>query len=138
MSINEQNMKKLLNDLLSQPEQTKELFNILELKIRERQKSINNAQILIESLKPLLKDYPHYSTIFDIVNSILTSNKEYNDTFQFINYILEILVLKGQDQKPLSDVELEHDPQYLFTEKDRKNLDWLNDYFKHNDVEDIG
>lgn len=138
MSKDKPNVKKIINDILSNPEQTKELFNIVQLRLSERQKSITDAQALIEKLKPLVKDYPHYSTIFDLVNSIYSTNKEYNDTFQFIYYILEILVIKGHNQKPLPDAKLEYNPKQLLTEEDRINLDWLKKYLKHSNGEDIG
>ncbi len=72
-------------------------------------------------------------TIINALIKIVTSN---NDRFQFVCYILELLVSNGHNQKSAPNTE--YRSEQMITEEDRKNLEWLKKLLTHTKGEDDG
>jgi hypothetical protein len=138
MSNKEIDIKKILNELLNNPESAQSLFNILESRLNTYQKNIDEVKNVLYVISPIVKENPQWVPVFALLKSMIPMIESNNNHFQIIYNILEIMILKSNNYQQVPDSNLEYNPQQMLTKVDRKNLDWLKQYLTHTKGEDIG
>jgi hypothetical protein len=83
-------------------------------------------------LDTIEKSHPEMKATDGQLRNMIGAAKMNADTFQFIYYILEILVLRSLNVVSVKETEwTKYDPLKMLSEQDRKSLDWLNKYIQH-------
>jgi hypothetical protein len=98
---------------------------------RIRHDDVRKQQQLLKQVKLIAQGNKDALTILEIVEKIILESKLSNDSYRFILYVLESIVL----EKPENII---YDEQKMLTDKDRKALDWIHKYMEHSSGEDTG
>lgn len=134
---NNDEIRKTLK-ILDDTNTTSLYFRFLENEYEKEQQRLKEVADLIMSINPWLKQQPYGDVFENILKSIISMTKNYNDNFQLVTFILEILTGKIQDQDSSKPVpQINNDIQQMLTAEERKNLERLKNYFLQKKNEDI-
>ncbi len=140
MSSSNEGLKKALKELLNDANSVKMLFGVLESEYKKEQANLNEVKNWINTISPTLKkESSQWGAFENILNGMILMSKKYNDNFNIVHTILEILCLKInaiESLQPLPDIP--YNPQSMISREDRDALDWLKNYFQHATGEDVG
>jgi hypothetical protein len=112
----------------------REFFDLIDSEIKSNQEGIDDLMRAVDKVSPLLNQYPQYSVIGDFLSNIGKMVRTINTNFRTTHAISKILALKVIALESSNNYNINN----AISEEDRKNLDWLKDYFKHSKGEDSG